>query len=208
MNSGEKIILFGGSFDPPHLGHLIVAQWVAEALKSAVRFLPGGDPPHKKPFSPGEHRLEMLKIATAGNPLFVVDDYEYKTGKVNYTVETLGRYREDFGLTRDNLYFILGSDSLGELLRWRDPQGIAAQATLVVFPRDNLDWQGLLGPLQPLQAKLIICQAPLIQVSSTLVRQRLRDGLSVRYLVPLEVENYIRQMGLYQEGFSPVNVEG
>lgn len=199
MNN-EQIILFGGSFDPPHLGHLVIGQWVAEALSGVVRFLPAGNPPHKKPLGSGEHRLEMLKIATAGNPSFLVDEYEYRLGKVNYSVETLQRYHHDFGVSRDNLYFVIGSDSLRDLNTWRDPQGIVNHATLVAFARETVDWKELLRNLNNLKAKIIICKAPIIEVSSTLVRDRVKRGLSVRYLVPSGVEDYIVKLGLYQEG--------
>ncbi|HBS92478.1 MAG TPA: nicotinate (nicotinamide) nucleotide adenylyltransferase [Firmicutes bacterium] len=200
MNKAENIILFGGSFDPPHLGHMIIAQWVAEALSGVVSFLPAGNPPHKKPQGSGEHRLEMLKIATVRNPGFLVDEYEYRSGKVNYSVETLQRYHQDFGVSRDNLYFVLGSDSLRDLNTWRDPQGIVSQATLVAFAREAVDWRELLLPLNNLKAKIILCKAPIIEVSSTLVRERVKQGLSVRYLVPPGVEEYIVRKGLYQEG--------
>lgn len=196
----DPIILFGGSFDPPHLGHLVIGQWVAEALSGIVRFLPAGNPPHKKPLGSGAHRLDMLKIATAGNPSFLVDEYEYRLGKVNYSAETLQRYHREFAVSRENLYFVLGSDSLRDLNTWRNPQGIASYATLVAFAREAVDWRELLLPLNNLRAKIIICKAPRIEISSTLVRDRVRQGLSVRYLVPPGVEDYIDKMGLYQEG--------
>lgn len=196
----EKIILFGGSFDPPHLGHLVVGQWVAEALGGKVRFLPAGAPPHKNPFSIGENRLAMLKIALRDNPLFLIDEYEYNLGKVNFTVETLARYQRNFGVAREDLYFVLGSDSLRDLPAWRDPPGIAARATLAVFPRETVDWKELLAPLGPLKAKVIICNGPIISISSTLIRERVKMGLSIRYLVPRAVEKFIGEKGLYQEG--------
>lgn len=198
--SKESIILFGGSFDPPHLGHMIVAQWVAEALSGIVRFLPAGTPPHKNNVGSGDKRLEMLKIATQGNPRFIVDDYETIQGKVNYTVDTLERYSREYNVSRDKLYFVIGSDSLRDFNTWRDPQGIADRATLLAFPREGVDWKELLLPLKHLAAKIIICNAPIIQISSTLVRDRVRQGKSVRYLVPAGVEEYIVKMRLYQEG--------
>lgn len=198
MNDDKgKIVLFGGSFDPPHLGHLIVGQWVAEALAATVRFLPAGNPPHKKTAGSGEHRLEMLKIATAGNPNFYIDEYEYRSGKVNYSAETLAAYRQEHAVSREDLYFILGSDSLAELGRWRNPKGVAANATLLVFARGAVDWRRLLRPLQPLAAKVVIGQAPIVEISSTLVRQRVAKGLSIRYLVPPGVEEYIVKNNLY-----------
>jgi nicotinate-nucleotide adenylyltransferase len=200
MNNSDKIILFGGSFDPPHLGHLVIAQWVADALGGVVRFLPAGNPPHKQPLGSGEHRLEMLKLATSGNKSFFLDDYEYNLHRINYSVETLQRYWDDFGVSRDNLYFVMGSDSLRNLNTWRDPQGIASRATLLAFAREAVDWQELLASLGQLKAKVVICDAPIIGISSTLVRNRVKRGLSVRYLVTPGVEEYIVKNKLYQEG--------
>lgn len=198
--SKESIILFGGSFDPPHLGHMVVAQWVADALSAPVRFLPAGNHPCKDNVGSGDERLEMLKIATHGNPSFIVDEYEYNLGKVNYTVDTLERYSREFSVSREELYFVVGSDSLRDFSTWRDPPGIAQRATLLAFAREAVDWKELLLPLKHLEAKIIICNAPIIQISSTLVRDRVRQGLSVRYLVPPGVEEYIAEMGLYREG--------
>lgn len=198
--SKESIILFGGSFDPPHLGHMVVAQWVADALSAPVRFLPAGNHPCKDNVGSGDERLEMLKIATHGNPSFIVDEYEYNLGKVNYTVDTLERYSREFSVSREELYFVVGSDSLRDFSTWRDPPGIAQRATLLAFAREAVDWKELLLPLKHLAAKIIICNAPIIQISSTLIRERVRQGLSVRYLVPPGVEEYIVEMGLYREG--------
>lgn len=200
MSKGEKIIIFGGSFDPPHLGHMIVGQWLAEALQGPVRFLLSGAPPHKNPFSTGEQRLEMLKIATRDNPAFIVDDYEYRLGRVNYSADTLKAYQDQFQLTRDSLYFAIGSDSLRDFHLWRNTQEIVKRATLVAFARTAVDWKELLLPLRDLEAKIMICQAPIIQVSSTLIRARVSRRLPVRYLVSPGVEEYIKNNDLYQEG--------
>lgn len=200
MNNEESIILYGGSFDPPHIGHMVVAQWVAEALSGIVRFLPAGNPPHKNNVGSGAHRLKMLEIATAGNPNFLVDDYEYNLGRVNYTVDTLERYSREYNVSREKLFFVIGSDSLRDFDTWRDPQGIANQATLLAFAREGVNWKELLLPLKHLAAKIVICKAPIIQVSSTLIRDRVRHGLRVDFLVPSGVDKYIAQMGLYKEG--------
>ena len=200
MNRADKVILFGGSFDPPHLGHLVAGQWVAEALSGVVRFLPAGVPPHKDPPGSGEHRLEMLKIATEGNQNFLVDDYEYKLNRINYSAETLTWYRQEYSVSRDNLFFIIGSDSLRDLGTWRSPREITSQATLLAFAREPVDWKEVLLPLKEFEAKLVICKAPIIQLSSTLIRDRVSKGLSIRYLVPPGVEEYITRTGLYQGG--------
>lgn len=201
MNKGEKVILFGGSFDPPHIGHLVVGQWLAEALQNPVRFLLSGTPPHKDPQGTGAHRLEMLKIATGDNPAFVVDEYEYSLARINYSADTVRHYQEEYQVSQDNLYFAVGSDSLRDLHLWRRPREIVEGVTLVAFARTKVDWQELLLPLRDLKAKIMICKAPIFEISSTLIRERVTRGLSIRYLVPSGVEEYIAEKGLYQEGF-------
>lgn len=200
MNKGDKVILFGGSFDPPHIGHMVVSQWLAEALQNPVRLLLSGSPPHKNPQGSGAHRLEMLKIATRDNPSFIVDEYEYSLGRVNYSADTVKRYQEDFQISQENLYFAVGSDSLRDFHLWQRPQEIVERVTLVAFARTRVDWHELLLPLKDLKAKIMICKAPIIEVSSTLIRERIKQGLSIRYLVTPAVEEYIVKKGLYQEG--------
>jgi len=135
----NRVILFGGSFDPPHLGHLVMAQWVSEMLSESVCFLPTGNPPHKKTMSASIHRVEMLRLAVENNPNFFIDDYEAVSETVNYTVDTLKRYSRKYGLNRDNLFFILGSDSLNSLETWKNPQGVTELCTLVVAEREPID---------------------------------------------------------------------
>ncbi len=195
MNS--SVLLFGGSFDPPHLGHLLIGQWVTELLGAPVRFLPNGTPPHKIPNTPPEARLTMLKLALFDNPRLTIDKTELCSQSYNYTVDTLRRHRAQ-GVMRDDLYFVLGSDALNSLGSWREPREIIQLCTLVVFPRQPI-MPNLVQNLRAQGAKLIITEAPMLEISSSLVRQRVYQGKSIRYLVPDAVEEFIKKSGLYKE---------
>jgi|SRR5690554_857197 len=194
----NKVILFGGSFDPPHLGHLVVAQWVSEQFAAPVRFLPSANPPHKRPTSSSTHRLSMLRLALANNPNFILDDFEYSSA-TRFTVDTLRAYRRKHNLTRDQLCFVVGSDSFNSLEQWRDPWGILQECTLVVYRRELVD-QSVVQRLERRNAKFVFCQAPSIEISSTMVRTRVAQGMSIKYLVPQCVAEYILKTGLYREG--------
>lgn len=194
----KKIVLFGGSFDPPHLGHLLIAQWVAELLKSTLRFLPNGVPPHKNPYSASQHRLQMLKLALTGNSNFVIDDSELQSDTYHYTVDTL-RYFATQGVAQEDLFFVLGSDSLNSLMSWREPEEIIKLCTLVAFEREPFSTH-VLQSLQEQGARLVIATAPILEISSSMIRERIKQGKSIRYLVPDEVRDYILKSRLYKEG--------
>lgn len=198
LHMNKKVVLFGGSFDPPHLGHLLMAQWVSELCQNVVRFLPAGNPPHKNTMAPAQHRREMLAEAIKGNPNFCLDDYELTSKSLNYTYLTLEYFTDRYKLNRDNLLFIVGSDSLNSLQYWRMPGKIAKLCTLVVFEREPIDYDLLNS--HGIDLKTIFCDAPKIEISSTLVRERIRRGLNIDYLVPDSVRRYISKTRLYQEG--------
>lgn len=193
----DTVVLFGGSFDPPHLGHLLIGQWVTELLGTTVRFLPNATPPHKNPLSTPQARLAMLTCALADNPRFVIDETELYSQSNNYTVDTLRRHGAE-GVRRDDLYFVLGSDALNSLESWRAPMEIIQLCTLVVFHREPI-MPGLIQDLEAQDAKIIVADAPRLEISSSLVRQRVRQGKSIRYLVPDAVRDYIFKFGLYKK---------
>jgi nicotinate-nucleotide adenylyltransferase len=196
-----RLGLFGGTFDPIHLGHLILAEQCREACGlERVRFIVAGEPPHKRGLerTPVSHRLEMARLAVAGNPSFEVSDIEAVRPGPHYSVETLAeirRLRPD-----DDLFFLIGADSLVDLPTWREPDRIARLATIVVVNRPGVEEIGdrplpELGPeARPLQAVTI----PPVGIASTDLRRRLAERRSVRYLVPRAVEAYIDAHGLYR----------
>jgi nicotinate-nucleotide adenylyltransferase len=205
-----RIGVFGGTFDPVHLAHLIIAEQCREqAQLDQVWFIPAARPPHKqdRPVTPFMHRVEMLALALAGNPAFRIDELEKERPGSSYTVDTLIELqRQHAGM---DFWLILGSDCLPDLPHWREPARIAQLAGFVVWDRPGWpSWPG-----EKLQAalglsadeKLRLCRAhgPLVDLSSSDLRQRAAQGRSLRYLVPRAVACYIETHHLYQEVRSP-----
>lgn len=198
-----RIGVFGGSFDPVHLGHLVIAEMCREqAGLDEVWFLPSATAPHKPAgaVASPRQRKEMLEFAIAGHGSFRVSDLELKRGGTSFTVETL---RELHGLQPDDRFFlILGSDSLAGFPRWREPAEICRLASLIVYlrPGSPLDWEPLRNlcdshSLAEFEGQAV--EAIPVGISSSGLRKRIADGLSVRYLVPRSVEKYIQLNQLY-----------
>lgn len=194
----KQTLLFGGSFDPPHLGHLVMAQLAAEELDSVVRFLPAATPPHKEGTSAPQHRLAMVERAIEGNSRFRLDTSEMRREGASYTYHTLAAMAK---LGEGKPYFLLGSDSLLAIDTWHNPKGVLSLCVPVVYRRGPVDG-ALLARLREQYGlgQLVWLDGPLLEISSSLIRERVARGLSIRYLVPLAVEQYIAATGLYQEG--------
>lgn len=198
-----KIGLLGGSFDPVHFGHLIIAQEAKERLAlERILFIPAGQPWLKdRAIIPASHRLAMLRLALKGNPAFRLSKVEVDAPGPSYTAETLARLVKEMPGKR--LFFLLGWDALQDLSRWREPERVLALAELVVFPRAGYlapDISRLESLFPEIGNRLHLMEGPLIQISSTDIRRRVKEGLSIRYLVPRVVEEYIQEKGLYKEG--------
>jgi nicotinate-nucleotide adenylyltransferase len=201
MNLG----VLGGTFDPPHIGHLILAEEARLALAlGQVLFVPAGDPWRKagRKLSPRQDRLAMVRLAVGDDPHFAVSTVETDKEGPSYTAETLAALRQQVGADSE-LFFIVGQDSLADLPNWRQPQRIIALARLAVATRTA--WQSaqadaLEKEVPGISQRLVWLDMPRIDISSTAVRQRVRQGLSIRYWVPAAVEEYIRQHGLYVRG--------
>jgi nicotinate-nucleotide adenylyltransferase len=190
----RRIGVFGGTFDPIHIGHLIVASEVRERFKlERVIFVPTARPPHKRYrlFASPEDRLGMVKLAVASDPHFAVSEIEQGRG-YGYTVESLQRLKLNYRGAR--LYLIVGADNIGEIKHWREPEEIFRLARVVAVRRPDYD----LSPgNDPLLSKLVLFRGPEIGISSTDVRRRIRTGKTFRHLVPEKVAEYILQRGLY-----------
>jgi nicotinate-nucleotide adenylyltransferase len=195
-----RLGLFGGTFDPIHLGHLILAEACREAVGlERVWFVVAGSPPHKPAGrTPVSDRLEMVRIATAGHPAFEVSEIEARAAGPNYSFETVEAVQRD--RPGDELFFLIGADSLAELPSWRHPQRIAAVATLVVVNRPGIDPAVLVAPpdLGPGARPLVTVTVPPIGIASHDLRRRVAEGRSIRYQVPRGVEAYIAANGLYR----------
>jgi len=194
--------ILGGTFDPPHTGHLALAETARVQLRLArVLFVPAGDPPHKpdRPPSPAHHRAAMVEAAIADNPAFILSRADLDRPGPHYTVETLALLRQEF--PDAELFFLMGEDSLAQFLHWRDPAGIVRQARLAVMARPGWtpDWAALERALPGLRERLVWLDAPRLDLSASDLRRRARQGLPLRYLVPPAVEEYIRQHRLYGE---------
>ena len=190
----RRLGIFGGSFDPPHVGHLIVAQSAAEQLGlDKVIFVPAYFPPHKL----GSHqssprdRLAMVRLAVRGNRTLAVSDLEVKRKGISFTVDTLRWFKSRF--ENAELFFIIGGDSLSQFSTWKDPEEILNLAQLVVYPRPLQDLADI--PVSLPRAQVL--QGPMIEVSSSDIRLKVSHLESIRYLATDDVVRYVKVHKLY-----------
>jgi nicotinate-nucleotide adenylyltransferase len=192
-----KLGIFGGTFDPVHHGHLIVAEYVRESVGlDRVLFIPTMISPHKMDaaITPAVHRLAMLREGVKSNPFFQVSDTEIERGGISFTVDTLRLMGE--GNSLDEFYLLIGEDNLREFQSWKEPGEIVRRAKLVVMNRP-----GFAGapPDPSLPKDIIQCLVPSIDISATEIRRRVRKGLPISYLVPPSVSRYIDRHRLYRQ---------
>ncbi len=196
-----RVGVLGGTFNPPHIGHLICAQEACVQLAlEQVMFIPARIPPHKPvEEEPGpEYRLELCSAAVAGDTRFAVSDLELKRDGPSYTVDTL---MELHSIAPDNdLFLIVGGDIAAGLADWHQPERVLSLATLAVAKRRGTPREAIDSTLARLPGgeRTQFFRMPSIGVSSTLVRERVNAGLPIRYLVPEAVENYIAEKELYR----------
>ncbi len=200
-----RLGIFGGTFDPVHLGHLLLAECCREQCRlDAVWFLPTAVPPHKQEgeLTPAQNRIDMLQLAIAGHEAFSVSRYESDRGGVNYTVETLAHFREQD--PAQELFFLLGADMFHDLPHWRQPERICELALPVAVRRAGepaLDFSLLnrIASAERIEEMRIgAVEMPAIGLSGTDIRQRLATGKGIRYRTPRAVEKYIEAKGLYK----------
>ena len=191
------LALFGGSFNPPHVGHLAVAEAAAEAAGlDRVVWMPAATNPHKRAatdVASPEHRLEMARLATAGNARFEVSDLEVRRGGASYTVDTVRQLQAEH--PEAELALLLGGDSLAGFPTWHEADELLGRVRLVVYRRPGADEGDV--PARVL-ARTTFVEAPPLDLSASLVRARLRAGRTVRYLVPDAVRAYVERHGLYR----------
>lgn len=197
--------VLGGTFDPIHNGHLIIADEARLKLGlERVIFVPAGKPWFKehRNITPGEHRLEMIKLAIAANPGFSVSTVDLDRAGPSYTVHTLPDLRRELGGDVD-FYFILGMDALAGLPMWKEPQGVVEMCYLVAARRPGVvafDLESLERAMPGISSRIILLDNPPIDISSTDIRRRVAASLPITNLVPEAVERYIREKGLYKKG--------
>jgi nicotinate-nucleotide adenylyltransferase len=199
-----RVGVLGGTFDPPHLGHLILAQEALQALGlSQVLFVPAGEPWRKagRELSPRDHRLAMVRLAVGDNPHLAASTAEVDRPGPSYTAETLAELHQQFG-SEPELFFIMGADSLADFPHWHQPLRILELARLAVAERAPLEDEGFQEGIpeemaEALRERVVWLPMPLVAISASAVRERVRQGLSIRYWVPQAVEEYIRGHRLY-----------
>ena len=191
-----RLWLFGGTFDPPHVGHLVIAETIQESERfDKVVFVPAPNPPHKEEdISPIESRLEMLRLALMDNDHFDVSDIEIERGGISYTVETIEETKERFGIEAENLYFLIGSDALLDFHRWKQYELILDECRVIVAQRPGFR-PSRIDP--NILSRIRFANIPQIEVSSSQIRRRISSDLTIRYLVPNPVMKYIQEQGLY-----------
>jgi len=194
--------VFGGSFNPIHIGHLIIAEFVREQFHlEKVLFVPAKNPPHKNSVddNTSQHRYNMVQIAIKNNPFFEASSIELNRKGISYTSDTLHELKDIY--PDKKLYFICGADSIINLITWHSIGSIFACADMIVVKRPDVNETEVKNMSRWLtdqyNASIHFCDMPNIEISSTMIRKRIKDGLSVRYMVPEGVEHYIHLHRLY-----------
>lgn len=193
-------LCFGGSFNPIHRGHLLCSQAVAVATDAAeLVLIPSAISPHKlghADMADAQHRLAMCRLAVAGNGLFQVDDVEVRRGPPSYTIETARQLRRERGWGEVN--WLIGADQVAALPRWHEAAVLVHEVNFVIMARPgwSFDWHTLPPEFQPLRHRVV--EAPLLDISASDIRRRVRKGEPIDHLVPPGVAEYIRQHGLYR----------
>ncbi len=206
LSKKRRVGLMGGTFDPIHYGHLVIAEEVRATLDlTEMVFVPAGQPPHKpgRAITAAEHRLAMLELAIASNPHFTISLVDLERAGPSYTAETLQLLNEQWGADTA-IYFVIGWDSLEYLLTWHDPAGILEQLTYLVAVHrpGHTEVPGYLEALEArlpgIKQRLLTVPAPQLDISATDLRQRVAEERPIKYQTPEAVEQYIVQHSLYR----------
>jgi nicotinate-nucleotide adenylyltransferase len=197
-----RVGVIGGTFDPVHIGHLIIAEGTRDALSlERVVFVPAGQPPHKRGerISPASHRLAMTRLAIAGNAYLTTSTVDMDRSGPSYTVDTIGILQEKWG-PEAQIHFLIGGDSLAELPTWHQPDRLVEICRVVAIPRPGYDpdLEALEAQIPGASERIRILDLPRVALSATEIRDRVRDRRSIRYLVPETVERYIYRHRLYR----------
>lgn len=197
----SKTGIMGGTFDPIHYAHLLVAEECRRSLNiDRIVFIPTGTPPHKRDHavSPAEDRYAMTLLATAGVAEFFVSRTEIDRKTPTHTIDTLQEFLAE-GIAPEDLYFITGLDAILSIETWVDYEQFPSLCTLVTATRPGYDLRGLEQLPREIRQSLKVVEIPQVSISSTEIRERVRSGRGIRFLVPHLVETYIESAGLYQD---------
>ena len=193
----SRVGIFGGTFNPPHLGHLIVAEEVCQIFSlDIIVFVPSARPPHKvsSPVIDSRHRFTMTQLAIENNPYFEISDVELKRRGTSYTIDTIKEFKNIYGADVE-LYFIMGGDSICEIETWKKPEELFRLCGVIVTTRPGIDLEKIDDRFGD---KIILADVPRIDISSTDIRHRVETGRSITYLVPDKVQEYIQRERLYR----------
>ncbi len=201
VDSNLRVGVLGGTFDPVHIGHLILAEEARDQLDLAVvYFVPAGDPPHKRDrrLAPIEDRLRMIELATASNHRFEVSRVDTDRPGPHYTLDMVRIFQRQLP-PGGQLYFLMGYDSLTELPRWHQPAELVAACHLVALTRYAvpLDWDYLEAQLPGIRQRVTLLDMPELEIASHHIQERVAGGRTIRYLVPEAVRKYIEERKLY-----------
>lgn len=198
----KKYGIFGGSFNPIHYGHLMICEYIKEEMGlDKVIFIPTGNPPHKELELSAKDRYEMVRLAISPNPDFEISDIETTRVKKSYTVDTIRELKKIY--KEEKLYFLIGLDSLFQLKTWMKIGDLSQEIEFVVALRPGyLDREEINKEIDFLRenfgTKINLINTPLYEISSTDLRDRIREGKSLRYLIPKKVLDYIEESGFYK----------
>ncbi len=198
----KKYGIFGGSFNPIHYGHLMICEYIKEEMGlDKVIFIPTGNPPHKDLELSAKDRYEMVRLAISPNPDFEISDIETTRVKKSYTVDTIRELKKIY--KEEKLYFLIGLDSLFQLKTWMKIGDLSQEIEFVVALRPGyLDREEINKEIDFLRenfgTKINLIKTPLYEISSTDLRDRIREGKSLRYLIPKKVLDYIEESGFYK----------
>ncbi len=197
-----RVGILGGTFDPPHIGHLILGEYARDALGLApLLYVPAADPPHKQDEdnTPIDHRMAMLQLALGGNPHFEISRVDVDRPGPHYSLDTVKIIQQTY--PQAEIYFVMGGDSLRDLPAWHRPQELIQLCELVVMRRPFAEaWPDMHEDVLPgLSRRVIMMDTPVLEISSTAIVRRLQARRSVRYLVPDAVLAYIWEHRLYEE---------
>lgn len=185
----KKIGIFGGSFDPIHTGHLIICNIIKEELNlDKIIFIPAYRSPHKdiSKFTSPQVRYEMVELAIKDNNGFEISDFEISKDRSVYSIETIDYMNKKY--SESELFLIIGADSYNNISKWKDPELIKNKAKLVIASRNNLK----------ISKEDYLAKTPNIEISSSMIRDRIDKNLSIKYLVNSKVEHYIYEKSLYK----------
>ena len=204
--SKKSIGIIGGSFNPIHIGHLVVAEEARVRFSlERVIFVPVGVPGYKKPTQliDPERRFAMTLLATASNPHFFVSRIEIDHFKKSYTYDTIKEFRKIYPEENYNIYFITGADSVLSILTWKKAKELLSMCRFIAATRPGYNLKRLKEKLKKIcnncDERIFVMRIPALSISSTEIRNRIKNGLPIKYLVPKEVEEYIKKHNLYKE---------